>query len=188
MADPIVSFEDEPLILVDADDQIVGYADKKSVHDGEGMLHRAFSVFVFDAQGRLLLQQRAEGKRLWGGIWANSCCSHPRKGEELDAAARRRTAEELGMSLPLTHLFSFEYHASWKDLGSEHELCHVFVGRSDAQPSVNAREIQATRWLSPDEVDAELQQHPERYSPWLHLEWRRIRSEHWDVVEGLTAS
>lgn len=181
--DRIVSFEDEPLILVDANDQVVGYDIKSNCHDGDGILHRAFSVFLFNAAGELLLQQRTDDKRLWPGIWANSCCSHPRRGEETIDAAHRRLREELNTESELTHLFAFEYHARWKDEGSEHELCHVFVGPCLGEVKVNPTEIKAWRFVSPEELDAALRDEPHLYSPWLQLEWPRIRKEHWEAVE-----
>ncbi len=97
----MVSFDDEPLVLVDHDDHEVGFMDKASAHEGKGTLHRAFSLFVFNAKGELLLQQRAPGKRLWPGFWSNTCCSHPRRGETMDNAIHRRLSEELGLQCPL---------------------------------------------------------------------------------------
>jgi isopentenyl-diphosphate delta-isomerase type 1 len=129
----VVSFDDEPLILVDAEDREVGFMQKAEAHVGAGSLHRAFSLFVFDAQSRLLLQQRAAGKRLWGGYWSNTCCSHPRRGETMDTAIHRRLREELGMDCELGYLFKFQYQAQFDADGAEHELCWVYAGRSDAQ-------------------------------------------------------
>lgn len=180
-----VSDPAESLILVDSEDNILGYKPKEACHLGDGILHRAFSVFLFDREGRLLLQQRAPGKMLWPGIWANSCCSHPRQGEEDGAAAHRRTREELGVQSSLSFLYRFEYHARDRDVGSEHELCSVWIGRLEAEPVVHPEEIAATKRLAPAELDAELEAHPDKYSPWLHLEWRAIRAEHWPAVQAL---
>ena len=121
----IVSSEREELILVDRDDREIGFASKANAHDGDGVLHRAFSLFLFDDDGRLLLQQRAPDKRLWGGYWSNSCCSHPRRGESLEVATRRRLRDELNFETELEHVYWFCYQASFGDAGSEHELCHV---------------------------------------------------------------
>lgn len=173
----IVSFDSEPLILVNSDDQEIGQLDKGSCHDGQGILHRAFSVFLFNSKGELLLQQRHPTKRLWGGFWANTCCSHPRAGETLEIATQRRLEEELGLSADLTFVYKFEYHATFGDLGSEHELCHVFVGTTDEQPQVNPTEIAEIRYLSVAELDRELAEHPEQFTPWLKLEWQRLRTE-----------
>lgn len=183
--DAIVSSEDEQLILVDADDQAIGFLDKAGCHDGEGILHRAFSLFIFDARGHLLLQQRASGKRLWPGYWSNSCCSHPRRQETMNEAVDRRLEEELGMRSDLQFLYKFDYHANFGDVGSERELCWVYIGLSNEDPVVNRTEISAWRWISPDELDAELAAEPESFTPWLKLEWTRLRNQYQDRIEGL---
>ncbi|MES1924635.1 isopentenyl-diphosphate Delta-isomerase [Salinisphaera sp. T31B1] len=181
---PVVSFDDEPLILVDSDDNVLGYKPKAEAHLGEGVLHRAFSIFLFDDDDNIWLQQRAPGKQLWGGFWSNSCCSHPRRGETVDAAAKRRLHEELGVDAELTFLYRFEYHARFGDIGSEHELCSVYVGRTSASLSVNPNEISACQTMSAERLDAELADNPAAYTPWLKLEWPRIRSHHWATVEN----
>lgn len=185
MQHAIVSSEDEQLILVDGNDEVVGHATKGGCHDGKGVLHRAFSVFLFNEAGELLLQQRGSEKRLWPGYWANSCCSHPRRGETMGQATRRRVQEELGLSSDLTFLFKFEYHASFGALGSEHELCSVFAGRCHGEATPNRTEIEATRFMSVADLDLALEQEPDLYSPWLHLEWQRIRSDYMEQIEGL---
>lgn len=178
----VVSFDDEPLIRVDSQDNLLGFESKEACHDGDGLLHRAFSIFLFDRSGRLLLQQRSEQKRLWPGYWANSCCSHPRRGESDAEAAARRIREELGVSPPLTFLYRFEYHARYGELGSEHELCSVYAAVDDNPVRININEIADIRWIEPDVLDLELAKHPERYAPWLKLEWPRLREQHWDRV------
>lgn len=180
----IVSFDDEPLILVDAQDRECGYLDKAAAHRGSGRLHRAFSLFVFNGTGELLLQQRAAGKRLWGGFWSNTCCSHPRRGETMEVAIHRRLREELGIDCSLRFLFKFQYQAQFDADGAEHELCWVYAGRSDEVPQVNANEITATRWISQCAMDTEISKFPGRFTPWFKLEWARIRCEH---MQDLTA-
>ncbi len=180
-----VSFDDEPLILVDADDRIVGHRPKAECHTGDGILHRAFSVFLFDSQGRVLLQQRSAEKPLWPLIWSNSCCSHPRRGEVLDQAVRRRLQEELGIRTEATFLYKFEYHARYRDIGSEHELCSVWVARSDDPLVINPTEVADWAWVEPGDVDLRLAREGERHSPWFKMEWPRIRKDHWSVVESL---
>lgn len=172
---PDVSFDSEELILVDSDDNPVGHADKGTCHDGHGILHRAFSLFIFNARGEVLLQQRAAGKRLWPGFWANSCCSHPRRGETMQQATERRLMQELGMRSQLHYLFKFEYQADYLDLGAEHELCWVYHGSSDDPVEVNAKEISAWRFVAPADLDLEIAEFPERFTPWLKLEWARVR-------------
>jgi isopentenyl-diphosphate delta-isomerase len=170
-----VSSESEELILVDADDREIGYESKARCHDGDGLLHRAFSVFVFNAADELLLQQRSADKRLWPLFWSNSCCSHPRRGESMQDAASRRLQEELGLSCALEFVYKFQYQAPFGDLGSENELCSVFVGHSDQVPRTNANEIAACRYVSPAQLDRELRDEPEHFTPWFKLEWRKIR-------------
>lgn len=174
-ATEIVSSDDEALILVDEDDTEIGHLDKGACHDGDGVLHRAFSLFVFNPSGELLLQQRSADKRLWPLFWSNSCCSHPRRGEAMDEATKRRLGQELGMTARLRHLFTFQYKARFGDLGSEHEMCWVFAGESPASPRPNPTEIAAVRWIAPADLDLELASHPDRFTPWFTLEWPRVR-------------
>ncbi len=169
-----VSSESERLILVDADDRVVGYETKARCHDGEGILHRAFSIFVFNSRGELLLQQRHASKRLWPAFWSNSCCSHPREGEELLAAAHRRLGQELGLACELTLLYRFTYQARFRELGSEHELCAVLVGTTDAPPRPHPEEIAALRWAPAATLADELARNPDPYTPWFKLEWERL--------------
>jgi isopentenyl-diphosphate Delta-isomerase len=181
----IVSSDQEPLILVDSSDREVGLLDKSAVHDGDGMLHRAFSLFIFNPAGQLLLQQRARAKRLWPSFWSNSCCSHPRAGENMNEAVLRRQAQELGLSARLFFVYKFEYIARFGDLGTEHELCSVFVGSTDADPVINANEIQAWRWIGADDLTREIAEHEDRFTPWLKLEWERLRREFGDDLAGI---
>lgn len=183
--DAIVSSEDEELILVDEQDTPIGHLDKASCHDGEGVLHRAFSLFLFDQSGQVLLQQRAPGKRLWPGYWSNSCCSHPRRAETMDEAVVRRLDQELGVRASLHFLYKFRYQAAFKTLGSEHELCWVYVGRCDQEPVVNQNEISDWRWVPPSDLEQELETHPERFTPWFKLEWARLQTEHQAFIRAL---
>jgi len=173
----IVSSESEALILVDSSDQVVGYLDKSAAHDGGGVLHRAFSLFVFNRQGRLLLQRRASEKRLWPGFWSNSCCSHPRKGESMDEAVHRRLEQELGLEADLAFAYKFEYSAPFEELGTEHELCWVYIGYSDAEPVVNTTEVMDWRWIDPEELTRAIDQDPAGFTPWLKMEWKRLNEE-----------
>jgi isopentenyl-diphosphate delta-isomerase len=175
--DDIVSSESEALILVDSEDRELGFLDKSAAHDGDGVLHRAFSLFIFDHQGRLLLQQRAPGKRLWPEFWSNSCCSHPRQGETMDVAIHRRLEQELGMTAELHFAYKFEYQARFGDLGTEHELCWVYTGITDAAPVINTTEIMDWRWIEPAELTAAIAADPARYTPWLKMEWERLNAE-----------
>ncbi|MFT7651007.1 MAG: isopentenyl-diphosphate delta-isomerase [Limisphaerales bacterium] len=174
----IVSNESEHLILVDSADGELGTLSKSACHDGPGILHRAFSLFIFNPEGELLIQQRAADKRLWPSFWSNSCCSHPRSGESLETATQRRCQQELGFTTPLQFVYKFEYHAEFGDLGAERELCSVFVGAFDGAMRINQAEISAHRWIAPHELDAELAENPERFTPWFHLEWASLRNNH----------
>ena len=167
----------DTLILVDEQDNEIGSCEKVSCHVGQGKLHRAFSVFLFDSEGKLLLQQRSPEKMLWGGFWANSCCSHPRRGEDTEAAAHRRIKEELGVECELTYLYKFVYHAEFGDIGSEHENCWVYAGHFDGKLDIDPTEIAATRFITPAELTAEIESNGDIYSPWLKLAWERIRKD-----------
>ena len=173
----IVSSEAEALILVDADDKPVGQMSKAEAHNGDGVLHRAFSVFLFNSRGELLLQQRAKQKRLWPGYWSNSCCSHPRVGETMDVATERRLDDELNLEANLEYVYRFRYQANYGEAGSEHELCHVFLGRCPDEVSVNESEIAAIRFVPAAEVGRMLDEAPELYTPWFRMEWERLNGE-----------
>ncbi|MGH3438115.1 MAG: isopentenyl-diphosphate Delta-isomerase [Sciscionella sp.] len=170
----VVSSGDEQLILVDAHDREIGCLAKADAHRGDGTLHRAFSLFVFNPAGELLVQQRANGKRLWPGYWSNSCCSHPRRGETMNRAIHRRLWEELGLRAELRFLFKFHYHAQYGRQGAEHELCWVYAGRSAERPQPNAEEIAAWRYVTPQALQTEIAGAPETFTPWFKLEWARI--------------
>lgn len=180
-----VSFDDEPLILVDENDREIGHRDKVDCHSGHGTLHRAFSVFLFDAQGRVLLQRRANEKPLWPLYWSNSCCSHPRRGESLDYATARRMREELGLESDLERLYSFIYQADFGDRGAEHEYCHVYIGRARGEVEVHPEEIAEWKWIAPDDLDKELAAHPDHFTPWFKMEWLELRTTYADRVEAL---
>jgi isopentenyl-diphosphate Delta-isomerase len=170
--------DSELLILVDAADREVGFMDKSACHDGAGVLHRAFSLLIFNQAGELLLQQRAAAKRLWPHYWSNSVCSHPRRSESLLSAIHRRLEEELGIACPLTFLFKFQYQARFEHAGAERELCSVYIGRTDEEPKCDPDEIQAWRWVSPESLQQELAGDTHRFTPWFRLEWERIWRDH----------
>jgi isopentenyl-diphosphate delta-isomerase len=169
----------ESLILVDEADREVGHLDKARCHQGRGVLHRAFSLLIFNPAGELLLQQRSALKRLWPLYWSNSCCSHPRRAETLETAIHRRLYEELGLECPLRFLFKFQYQAQFDAAGAEQELCSVFVGHTADALKVDPGEIAAVRWISPQGLQAELAGGgAQRFTPWFLMEWERIWREH----------
>jgi len=173
----IVSSDSEELILVDEHDNELGFLSKQQCHDGDGILHRAFSLFVFNAMGELLLQKRSADKRLWPLFWSNSCCSHPRKGESMDVATRRRLQEELDVQADLEFVYKFSYRAQFGEHGSENELCSVYLGRTDQTYSANANEIAEARFISIDALSNELRTNPEEFTPWFKMEWERLSGE-----------
>ena len=178
----IVSHQDELLILVDREDNELGFASKTECHSGSGLLHRAFSVFIFNSSGQVLLQKRSEQKNLWPLYWSNSCCSHPRQGEQIENAAHRRMVEELSFDCELHYLYKFFYQESFERKGSEHELCSVFVGRFDGEISVNINEITDWKFIDTDELSRSIDQHPEKYTPWLQLEWLELKKNYLDLI------
>ena len=182
-----VSFADEPLILVDSDDLPAGHDSKERVHAGDGLLHRAFSVFLFLDADTVLLHERSAEKPLWPGFWTNSCCSHPRRGECNHTATQRRLQQELGVTAELTYLYKFEYAARYLDVGSERELCSVYVGalQQPLAPRPNPTEIAAWGWFDCTAVDAWLAREPERFTPWFKLEWAALRGPYRGMVEDL---
>lgn len=172
----VVSDRSESLVLVDEHDREIGAASKQACHAGEGLLHRAFSIFIFNTRDELLLQKRSAQKPLWPNYWSNTCCSHPRQGEAMEEAVRRRLTEELGILTPLTYLYKFQYHAQYESVGSEREVCWVYYGRHDGEPDVNLNEIADWRYVDVGGLDAELAKSPDSFTPWLKLEWAELEA------------
>ena len=181
----IVSNASEQLILVDDHDREVGFQAKTDCHTGRGILHRAFSIFVFNSRQELLLQQRSLSKMLWPGYWSNTCCSHPRRGESMATAVTRRLSQELGFTCPLEYLYKFKYHAQFGAVGAEHELCSVYFGRYDGPVDVNVTEIAAWRFVGVEALEAELEAAPQTFTPWFRMEWVHIRANY---LDGMLAS
>jgi isopentenyl-diphosphate Delta-isomerase len=174
-----IAAESEMLVLVDETDLPVGYMSKSLCHRGIGVLHRAFSLFILNHRGELLLQQRAPSKPLWPMFWSNSCCSHPRSAETMEAAIHRRLIEELGVRCPMQFLFKFQYRAQFDATHAEHELCSVYLGRCSTPLRINRREILAVRWISSAALQTEMVGgRAERFTPWFKLEWERVWREH----------
>ena len=181
-----IAGESDSLILVDEADQGVGHLSKVLCHEGRGILHRAFSLLIFNAGGELLLQQRSASKRLWPLYWSNSCCSHPRRAETMEAAIQRRLYEELGLRCPLHFLFKFQYQAQFDETGAEHELCSVFIGRCTDSVTANRDEIHDWRWVGPEALQSELTGGGSgNFTPWFRLEWPRIWRDYRPQIYGL---
>ncbi len=158
----------EQVILVDETDRVVGCMEKVQAHERGGALHRAFSIFIFDDAGQLLLQRRNERKYHFGGLWSNACCGHPRPGEETLAAAGRRLGEELAIDVRLYPLFTFVYRATDAVSGlAENELDHVFGGLHRGPCGPDPEEIDATCWMTPESLLTELGETPGVFTPWF---------------------
>jgi isopentenyl-diphosphate delta-isomerase len=184
----IVSSENELLILVDNDDKETGNLSKAECHDGYGILHRAFSVFLFNDQGELLLQQRGAEKRLWPMYWTNTCCSHPRQGESMGLATERRLQQELNIGSALEFIYKFEYQARFGDQGSEFELRSVYLGRMSGEATANDSEIAAVRYISAADLQNEFDAQPELFTPWFKMEWQRLNEEFADRLAMYTSA
>lgn len=174
MSEPISA--EEQVVLVNERDEAIGTMGKLRAHQ-EGALHRAFSVFLFDDQGRLLLQRRAAVKYHSAGLWTNTCCSHPRPEEAIVDAANRRLKEEMGIEAQLALRFSFIYHASLDNGLQEHELDHVLFGRFAGPAKPDPGEVDEWKYMTADALDHDLNAHPERYTVWLRECWQRVRAE-----------
>lgn len=159
---------EEEVILVDENDHPIGIMPKLKAHL-EGELHRAFSVFIFNSSGALLLQQRALDKYHSAGKWTNTCCSHPRPGELTADAAKRRLKEEMGMECELRPVFSFAYRAEVENELVENEYDHVYFGSSDTLPIPNPVEVADFKYISMEELELDLQNNKDVYTEWLKI-------------------
>ena len=180
----IVSDPNEKLILVDSDDNEIGYSSKSECHKGLGTLHRAFSIFLFNSNGELLIQKRSIKKELWSQYWSNSCCSHPRKGEDLYEAATRRIQQELSIECNLSFLYKFQYQENYNTSGSEHELCSVFYGLYDGSIRCNENEIEDWRMIGSTQLNEEIGKSNMLFTPWLKLEWTEIITKYKEVIQN----
>ncbi len=156
------------IILVDERDREIGKGAKLAVHQA-GQLHRAFSILVFNGKGELLLQQRAKNKYHSGGLWANTCCSHPRVGESLDIATHRRLQEEMGFDCEIKETFSFIYKVKLDKGLTEHEYDHVFVSYYDGEIRPNPDEVADYKWLSVENIKKDINLNPDIYAPWFKI-------------------
>jgi len=162
---------EEKVILVDKNDNPVGLMEKIKAHE-QAILHRAFSVFVFNQKGELLLQQRAMHKYHSPGLWTNSCCSHQRDGETNIEAGRRRLKEEMGFDCELEDIFWFIYRAEFDNGLTEHELDHVLVGHSEQVPKINLDEVADYKWMTLESVRQDMEERPEIYTEWFKIIFR----------------
>ncbi len=162
------------VILVNEDDEPIGTMEKMEAHQ-RALLHRAFSVFIFNPQGEMLLQQRAEHKYHSGGLWTNACCSHPFPGEDVRAAASRRLNEELGFSVPLSKIFSFTYQSAFTNGLTEHEYDHVFTGIFDGTPNPDRNEVKDLQYKSIADIESSISREPFLYTAWFLIAFPKIK-------------
>ncbi len=168
-----------PLILVDQSDDVIGYAGKDICHKGYGLLHRAFSVFIFSKESKLLIQKRSKNKLLWPLFWSNSVCSHPRKGESCKEAAHRRVKEELSIELNLKYLFKFQYQAAFNHIGSENEICYIYWGKTEKKIKADPIEIDEWQYIRIPDLNELLKSKPDQFTPWFRMEWELIQKKNY---------
>lgn len=163
----------EDVILVDEKDRPLGLMEKLEAHR-QGLLHRAFSVFVLNANNELMLQQRAHHKYHSGGLWTNTCCSHPRDGETVDDAAHRRLQEEMGFDCLIYKAFEFTYRAKLDKGMIEHEYDHLFIGRFSGEPKINPDEVADWKWMNIKAVSNDIDENPDLYTAWFKIIYQRF--------------
>jgi len=166
----------EKVILVDEQDKPLGLMEKMEAHE-KAVLHRAFSVFIFDTQGSMLLHRRALEKYHSGGLWTNACCSHPRDGESTESAAHRRLMEEMGFDCEIKHRFHFVYKAELDQGLTEYELDHVFTGVYEGPIKANAAEVMDHRYISIQDLLLEIDKSPENYTEWFKIALPEVRRQ-----------
>ena len=165
--------KEEKVILVDSEDKPIGTLPKMEAHE-KGVLHRAFSVFILNQKGELMLQQRAHHKYHSPGLWTNPCCSHQREGEQNIEAGMRRLDEEMGFSVTLEELFSFIYKAPFDNGLTEHELDHVMLGHYEEVPQINTEEVAEWKWMSLIDIEADIAINPDEYTVWFKIIFERF--------------
>ncbi len=163
----------EHVILVDENDKETGVMEKMEAHE-KGVLHRAFSIFVFNKDNKLILHRRALSKYHSPGLWTNTCCSHPRAGECTDDAVHRRLIEEMGFDTELEEIFSFTYKSEVGQGLTEHEFDHVFAGVYDGKINANPEEVDSWKLMDMDDIKSEMQTHPELYTVWFRIAFERV--------------
>lgn len=158
----------EHVILVDINDQKIGLMEKIEAHE-KALLHRAFSVFIFNEKGELMLQQRAASKYHSPLLWTNTCCSHQRDGESNVNAGRRRLQEEMGFVTDVKEVFSFIYKAPFDNGLTEHEFDHVMIGRYNKEPNINKKEAENYKWMALENVKTDIKENPSIYTEWFKI-------------------
>jgi len=162
------------LILVNRKDKIKGYCDEEKCHQGKGILHRAFAIFIFNDKNQLLIQKRSKFKKLWQGYWDNSCSGHPQKGETYLKAGEKRLRKEFGFNCHLKFINKFLYQASYKDIGSESEICAILVGKYNRNPKSNPKEIADWKWINFKKLKKEIVKKGQKYTPWFKIALKKL--------------
>ncbi|WP_299324752.1 isopentenyl-diphosphate Delta-isomerase [uncultured Maribacter sp.] len=160
--------KEEQVILVNENNEQIGTMAKMEAHE-KAVLHRAFSVFITNDRGEIMLQQRAASKYHSPLLWTNTCCSHQRVGETNIEAGKRRLQEEMGFQAELKELFSFIYKAPFDNGLTEHELDHVMIGTYDSEPNINAEEVEGWKWMSPEDIKEDISNNPNEYTAWFKI-------------------
>jgi isopentenyl-diphosphate delta-isomerase len=171
----------EKVILVDKNDNEVGTMEKQEAHV-KGLLHRAFSVFIFNDKNELLLQRRAVNKYHSGGLWTNTCCSHPRQNEKTEDAAKRRLLEEMGLRSTLKKQFDFVYKAKLDNNLYEHEFDHVFFGFTNDLPIINPEEVEEYTYKTLEDIGNEMKAIPDKYTEWFKICFREVVNSHRNTI------
>lgn len=164
---------EEFVVLVDNTDKELGVMEKMRAHR-DAVLHRAFSIFVFNDRGELMLQQRAMHKYHSPGLWTNTCCSHPRQGESLHTATHRRLQEEMGFDCELEKAFDFQYKSDVGQGLTEHEFDHVFIGEWSGKPQINPDEVASWKYMKMEDVEKDMLKHPENYTVWFRIAFEEV--------------
>jgi len=164
----------ELIILVDEQDNEIGVSEKNLAHLNGGKLHRAFSIFIYNTKKQMLIQKRAINKYHSGGLWSNTCCSHPRVDEQLEIAIHRRLQEEMGFDCLLTEIFSFNYHADFENGLTEREIDHVFIGKYSGEINPNINELDDWMWIEFTELLQDVKNNPQNYTVWFKLSIEKV--------------
>jgi isopentenyl-diphosphate Delta-isomerase len=165
---------EDHVILVDESDRVIGSAEKLQAHR-EGKLHRAFSIFIFNQREELLLQKRSSKKYHSGGLWSNTCCSHPRPDHPIEKEAHRKLQQEMGFDCDLKWTFQFTYRVDLDNEFVENEVDHVFFGQYDGEPSPNPEEVEDWKWMDRNSLETDIKANPQHYTYWLWICFDRVR-------------
>ncbi len=171
---------EEQIILVDKKDKQIGTIGKTEAHE-KGLLHRAFSIFVTNDRGEMMIQKRAAKKYHCGGLWTNTCCSHPRNGENISVAVHRRLKEEMGFDCPLTELFVFQYRVVFDNGLTENEINHVFVGKYNGPVVLNPEEADDWKWIATDDVKFDVVKNPNNFTYWFRIALQKAEENNFNL-------